>query len=121
MRRRTDSGAAAVEFALVVPILLALILGMIFFGRAYQVQSSLSMAAREGVRVMALDPDHVATDAENVAVTAAYNLGVPETVTASATACSGDPERTTMTVSHTFSFLGVTTPLSGKGEMRCGG
>lgn len=118
---RHERGAAAVEFALVVPILLALILGMMIFGRAYQVQSSLSMAAREGARIMALDPDHVAATAEAAAVTAASNLGVPGAVTATATACSGSPEITTVTVSHTFDFLGVTLPLSGKGVMRCGG
>ncbi len=49
MRRfRSESGAAAVEFALVVPILLLLVLGIIEFGRAYNIQNSLSAAAREG-------------------------------------------------------------------------
>ncbi|MCT1433984.1 pilus assembly protein, partial [Dietzia maris] len=49
-----DRGAAAVEFALVLPILLLLVLGILEFGRAYHVQTILSNAARDGVRVMAL-------------------------------------------------------------------
>jgi Flp pilus assembly protein TadG len=52
-----DRGAAAVEFALVVPILLTLVIGIIEFGRAYNIQTTLSNAARDGVRVMALQND----------------------------------------------------------------
>ena len=51
---RRDRGAAAVEFALVMPLLLILVLGIAEFGRAYNIQTTLSAAAREGVRVMAL-------------------------------------------------------------------
>lgn len=122
MRRKThDRGAAAVEFALVVPILLALILGMMVFGRAYQVQSSLSMAAREAVRVMALDPDHDIGTAENAAVTAASSLGITGTVSPTALGCTADDPNATVTIAHNFNFLGVTLNLSGKGVMRCGG
>ena len=42
------------EFALVVPLLLVLVLGIVEFGRAYYIQTTLSGAAREGVREMAL-------------------------------------------------------------------
>jgi len=50
LRARSDRGAAAVEFALVAPILILLVVGIAEFGRAYNVQNSLSAAAREGVR-----------------------------------------------------------------------
>ena len=52
--RSLGTGAAAVEFALVVPLLLVLVLGIAEFGRAYNMQTTLSGAAREGVREMAL-------------------------------------------------------------------
>ena len=55
IRMRSERGAAAVEFALVVPILLVLLLGIIEFGRAYNVQISLTHAARETARTMAID------------------------------------------------------------------
>ena len=59
-RRRHDShfdrGAAAVEMALVLPVLLFLLMGMIDFGRAYSAQIQLSQAAREGVRLASLNP-----------------------------------------------------------------
>lgn len=41
--RTSDRGAAAVEFALVVPILILLVLGIAVFGRAYNIQSGLAM------------------------------------------------------------------------------
>lgn len=51
VRGRADSGEALVEFALVLPILLVLSLGMLDFGRAFHTKSLLDEAAREGCRV----------------------------------------------------------------------
>jgi Flp pilus assembly protein TadG len=47
---RRRSGAAAVEFALVAPLLVLLVLGMIEFGRMIMVEQILTNAAREGAR-----------------------------------------------------------------------
>ena len=58
-----QSGAAAVELALVLPILLVLVFGIVDFGRAYNAQISLTQAAREGARVRALGGDAAATTA----------------------------------------------------------
>ncbi len=58
-RRRWAScdrvGAVAVEFAAVAPLLLAVVVGLIELTRAYNVQNTLEMAAREGARYAALD------------------------------------------------------------------
>jgi len=51
---RDDRGAAAVEMALVLPVLLSLIIGIIDFSRIYNGQIQLSQAAREGARIAAL-------------------------------------------------------------------
>lgn len=45
-----DSGASAVEFALVVPILLLLVFGIINFGIIFSQQLTLNNAVREGAR-----------------------------------------------------------------------
>jgi len=55
-RGHHDRGAAAVEMALVLPLLLFLLMGMIDFGRAYSAQIQLAQAAREGVRLASLNP-----------------------------------------------------------------
>ncbi len=55
-RRSSKSrGAAAVEFAIVLPLFLSLVLGMIELGRAIMVMQALTYAAREGCRVAVLD------------------------------------------------------------------
>ena len=62
-RLRDERGATAVEFAFIVPLLIVLVLGIAEFGRAFQVQGTLSAAAREGVRLMALQNDPAAARA----------------------------------------------------------
>ena len=53
-RKARDRGSAAVEFALVVPVLLLIVFGIIDFGRALNAQIALTGAAREGARLAAL-------------------------------------------------------------------
>ena len=52
--RRAQDGAAAVEFALVAPMFLALLFGTFEFGRALWVQQALQEIASSGARCMAL-------------------------------------------------------------------
>jgi Flp pilus assembly protein TadG len=61
-------GAVAVEFAIMAPILLAVVLGLIELGRTFEMQNLLEVAAREGARFASMDrdgmlaPDESATD-----------------------------------------------------------
>jgi Flp pilus assembly protein TadG len=52
---RARKGAAVVEFAVVAPVLIMLLLGMIECGRMIMVQQSLTTAAREGARTAILE------------------------------------------------------------------
>ncbi|HEY7429747.1 MAG TPA: TadE/TadG family type IV pilus assembly protein [Streptosporangiaceae bacterium] len=67
MRRRAakhlpaDRGAAAVEFALLFPVLLLIVFGIIDFGRALNAQITLTQAAREGARLAAVGQPNVAS------------------------------------------------------------
>jgi len=47
----------AVEFAIVAPILIAIVFGMIELGRAFETQNLLDVAAREGARFASMDRD----------------------------------------------------------------
>jgi Flp pilus assembly protein TadG len=59
--RATRRAAAALEFALIAPIFLLLILGIVEFGRVLMVEQILVNAAREGARQAALP---LSTDAQ---------------------------------------------------------
>jgi len=58
--RKKRRGAAVVEFALVVPVFILLVFGMVEFGRAVMVQQVLVNASREGARQAVLDGSTVA-------------------------------------------------------------
>lgn len=49
-RGQDDSGVAAVEFALIFPVLILLVLGIINFGYGFGQQLALNQAVREGAR-----------------------------------------------------------------------
>ena len=49
-----ERGAAAVEFAIIVPVFLLIVFGMIDFSRAYYTQSAVAAAVREGARMAAV-------------------------------------------------------------------
>src|SRR5579871_5702207 len=50
-RMRGDRGAELAEYAVAVPILFSLLVGMWVVGRAYNIYQSLTRAAMEGARV----------------------------------------------------------------------
>ena len=56
--RRSEDGAALVEFAIVLPVLLLLVFGIIDFGRALSVKNGIIAAVHDGARLAAVQyPD----------------------------------------------------------------
>ena len=125
---RGERGASAVEFGLIIPILLILVLGIVEFGHAFQVQGTLSAAAREGVRVMALqnDPAAARTAVRNAAPSlnpAVTNAQITITPASCPTGATSTTVRVTVTYPMPFltGFFGSGVTLSGTGVMRCNG
>jgi len=54
--RKKERGAAAVEFALILPLLMVILFGTIDWGFYFFVQQIVNNAAREGARVGSLTP-----------------------------------------------------------------
>ena len=54
MGRRRRRGAAVVEFAVVLPLLLTILFGIIEYGWVFMVRQTLQTAAREGCRLAVL-------------------------------------------------------------------
>lgn len=134
MPKTKERGAAAVEFALLAPVLIMVLLGIMEFGRAYNAQITLSNAAREGVRVMAI------TNSESTAKAAAKNTAsvlspglkderivftyqtTPAT-TPAPTSCAANVQ-VTVTIGYSLSTMtGIAGPfaMKGTGTMQCGG
>lgn len=126
MFKHDQRGSAAVEFAIILPLLMTLLLGIVEFGYLFNQQISLTQAAREGAREYALHHGQPGFDLTTTVQNAAPSLG---TVTATSDPTSGCPSGTTaiITVARTYSSLTgwfdflSTTNLEGKGAMRCGG
>lgn len=60
--RRDQRGAAMVEFAIVAPVLLLFVFGIIEYGRYFFLYNNLTNAAREGARLAAVTPLTTAAD-----------------------------------------------------------
>ena len=128
-RLRDEHGASAVEFAFIVPLLLLLVLGIAEFGHAFQVQGTLSAAAREGARVMALQNDPAAARAAVRSATPTLDPAVTDgQITVAPTACpltSTTTANVRVTVDYPMPFLtdffGADIDLTGTGVMRCNG
>lgn len=134
MARTSERGAVAVEFALLAPVLVMLLLGIMEFGRAYNVQTTLTNAAREGVRVMAIgnkesDALTATTNASgtlspklvNSDITFAFQT-IPPTTPAPTSCAPGS--QVTVTIKYSLSTMtGIAGPfaMTGKGTMLCGG
>ncbi|MEO0024949.1 MAG: TadE-like protein, partial [Actinomycetota bacterium] len=54
VNKDSEKGAAALEFAIIVPVLLLLVLGLMDIGRLLLVDMSLLSAAQQGARVSAM-------------------------------------------------------------------
>ena len=132
-----ERGAAAVEMAIVLPMLLLVIGGLVDFGRAYYLNVVITNAAREGARMVAMS--YTTSEADNRVTQAAVGLG-GLTKSTSYTTCPNATGAATATVSiatgpannqfHWLvlnvvpSFFGGSVPtpsLSATGSMRCNG
>jgi Flp pilus assembly protein TadG len=141
MNLSDDRGAAAVEFALLLPVLIAILLGIIEFGLAFNSQLQVTNAAREGARAAAVwsvsnSSSTAVISADKAATTAAAALTAPALTNAmigvtfssstgtTLTACASSAT-VSVTISYPYKFLtgwfGKGYTQTGKSAMRCGG
>jgi Flp pilus assembly protein TadG len=82
---KRQGGAVAVEFALVLVLMVMLVAGMVEFGRAFWYLDTLTKATRDGARYLSnvtLNNTNIATAGQKV-VSAVNDAGIAETVTVS--------------------------------------
>ena len=113
-----EAGQALVEVAIALPILLALLVGIFEFARAYNVQQVITNAAREGARQGVL-PTMAEADAVVRANERLADAGIT-TATVSwvcAAPCeTGESVGVTVAVDYTFVFIGPVLSLLASGD-----
>ncbi len=107
---RSESGGSAVEFALLLPVLMMILFGIIEFGMALNRQSILTNASREGARLGIVQSIPAIT-------TAAINAAIDNYLTAAgippgnvtraivAGGITGTPVTVTLTLPYTYVVL----------------
>lgn len=111
---RDDEGVAAVEFGLLLPVLLAILLGIMDYGHVFMVKLTMTNAAREGARVGITLPTGSAESAAEAAATRYLASANITTAVVDANAPSDlDPEvRVNITLDYTPLIGFVPTPDS---------
>ena len=115
------------EFALILPILVLFVFGIVEFGRAYSARIQLTSAVREGARAVALGNDGVsATQGGAPGLNPALEDSQISANDCTVTSPDVPPPDAIVTVTYPFPysipFFGSNTwTLTAKGVMRCGG
>jgi len=121
---KSNKGQNLVEFALVVPLLLLLVIGIAEFGRAWMTKNILTGAAREAVRILAVPPGTITPQAraDNILRSAGITTA---TVSVNSGSLAYDPVSVTVTYGFPVLFAGfipgldnATIPLSSTTTMR---
>lgn len=122
---RSERGSVAVEFALILPILVAVLLGIVEFGSAYNTQITVTAAAREGAREMSIQGTPASAQLAVRAASPSLNPKLTDKQIVVTPAVCAPGTNVTVTVTYRlnsltgFFFKGM--DLTGKGVMRCGG
>jgi Flp pilus assembly protein TadG len=119
----SETGAELIEFALIFPTLLLVMLGIMDFGFLFQRYEVVTNAAREGARIATL-PDYGSNIQANVQArvnqyltaggltgTSTVTVGVTQTITVGSSCVTVRP--VTVAYNHNFLFLGPILGLMG--------
>jgi len=104
---RDDRGSIAVEYALILPVLLLFVVGVMEVGRLVWTQTTLDRAAEAAARCGAVDPVTCANSAatSQYAVTQAFGLKVAANAFTVSSATCGISVRATFTYKFLVPFV----------------
>jgi Flp pilus assembly protein TadG len=103
-RTRFQKGQSLVEFALVLPVFVVMLFGIMEFGRLWEISNVLTSAAREGARVAAVSEPNV-----DRARTAAQTVLTAARITSATIAISGPNSDKDIVVTISLAY----SPLTG--------
>ena len=115
MRKLNERGAVAAEFALLLPLLLIILFGIMEFGMIMYGREIVTNAAREGARAGIVQGPPKRTGGEIIAIATNYLTGTgvnPGDVTfTSAGEGLANPNTLTVTATYSYSFLVPVIPV----------
>lgn len=118
LRTRTD-GQGLTEFAIVVPMLIVILVGIFEFGRAWHVRQVVTNAAREGARTAVLPgvgSDSVSAVVETYLASANINP-LDAVVTLNLQNASGSPDEVTVSYDYDFGLMSSVVSLLSGGSL----
>jgi Flp pilus assembly protein TadG len=123
MRKLNERGAAAAEFALLLPVLLTLLFGIIEFGMIMYGREVVTNASREGARagIVLVTPKPTAGQIQAIATTYLTGTGISPSAVTITVAGAGGARPASLTVTATYLYpwlipyiptlLGLPSPL----------
>lgn len=117
--RRAESGQSLAEFAILLPILMGVVIGIFEFGRAWNIDQVLTNAAREGARLAVIQ---TSSEADVIAAVeeALVNAGLDPSQASIRPRGVGDGYGTPLELEvrypYQFTFLGPIMAFLGDGE-----
>ena len=104
---RCRRGNAAIEFALIAPVFLALIVGVMEVGRILWIQNTLQQAVERAARCATVNASSCgsASAVQQFAATQAAGIGVPASAFTATTPACGNQVRASMSYAYMTSLL----------------
>lgn len=112
--RADQRGAAAIEFAIVGPLLFTLLLGIVEMGRMFYVRESLEYATEQAARYYMVTPaaaQSAVTQALQNAMAGGMGPGISVAYN-DTTSCNGNSAVTCTTITATYTFVSVASFLN---------
>lgn len=121
MPRVRHHGLAALEFALVLPLVVMLVFGMVEYGWVFYQQFNVASAVRQGVRkgvtvAMVASPDPLA-QAKTATESALAAAGIDPSLASTTAAYSGPPGSVLMTVASSVPYQPIIGLLPAPGHV----
>lgn len=113
--RRDGRGAAAIEFAVLGPLLFTILLGIIEMGRMFYVRESLEYATEQAARYYMVNPAAAQSDvtqALRAAMVGGMGSDISTPTYSDVTNCNGNVAVTCTTITATYTFVSMAKILN---------
>lgn len=102
---RTKAGTSAIEFGLLAPLLLAVVIGITEFSRMMWYQNTLQSAASAGSRYFAINTSATAADVKTAILTYLSGLDSNDVTVVTGTSTVGGTQYRIVTITYDFFYI----------------